>query len=605
MEGDLNDEGEPGDFLLNWLEELCDDFRVFPDFEVYLKTKIDKASQIDPMMMIGKGGSEKGYPMLHHHYLHHRAPHHQFGQQPLHPGFVLPPKYLSKEEYSSVKSIDDSRASVYFTPRTNGTQPGALTEDENLSQKSIQGTPIHINYLSESLDIPEDMQMMYHEMKPLARGDDARHSQRVASSGRNGVKKRSRDEDDGHWSQNPNRLCGGGGEDINCDITAAEEMMMRMNFGRFGNLDEDTSEILMHELIQKKLKRDRRNRMRFYDERKRRQRQEEQRRSKGVGGNVVADQGPMEGNSLGGGGMMGIPALKSGNGRSRRPVMASAMDPEFLRLMNGGNEGLPIGYDTDQRRRRRDFHRPVRVTIVDEEPVPGGSGVNQQQQKKRASGVGVEKADILYHSLGPEKEARTGVVKVAVEKPSKAAAVNFNAWPLVRRTDNCEEEEGEDDDDEMCFGDRFAQRQMFTSKSLPEISRKRGKRRNKDQVGEAGDKEEAGGAGIALLGTSDGAAATSSIQMTTVTDECKIEVEGKSAKTNEQQTGTANSNSTANNNRLIHCVKKNHERNDNEGGDGSGRERPFNGGQERDLVLNGNVAEELLTEESIRNGGMK
>lgn len=570
---------------------------------MYLKTKMDKASQMDPMMMIGAGGSEKGYPMLHHqhHYhLHHRsnggAPHHQFGQQPLHPGFVLPPKYLSKEEYSSVKSIDDSRASVYFTPRTNGTQPGALTEDENMSQKSIQGTPIHINYLSESLDIPEDMQMMYHEMKPLTRGDDARYSQRVASGmgPRNGGKKRSRDEDEGHWSQNPNRLCGGGGEDVNCDITAAEEMMMRM---QFGNLDEDTSEILLHELIQKKLKRDRRNRMRFYDERKRRERQEQQlhqRRSKGVGGNVVADQGPMEGNSLmGGGGLMVIPALKSCIGRSRRPVMASAMDPEFLRLMKGGSEGLPIGYDdTDLRRKRRnDFSRPAKVTIVDEEPVAGGSGLNQQQ-KKRASGVGVEKADILYHSLGPDKE----VVKVVVEKPSKAALVN-NAWPMVRRTDE-EEEEGEDEDDEMCFGDRFSQRQMFTSKSLPEISRKRGKRRNKYQVGEAGDKEVAGGAGLALLGTSS-AEANSSIQMTTPTvDDCEIEGVGKS---NEQQTATSNSNSTANNDRLIKCVKI-YEGNNTEG-DVGGKERTFNDGQEMDIVLNGNGA--TAAEESIRNGGMK
>lgn len=523
------------------------------DFEVYLKTKIDKASQIDPMMMhIHQTTSEKGFPTYHHHHQNVRTngvPHNQFGQQPLRPGFVLPPKYMSREEYSSVKSIGDS---VYFTPLTNGTSRlggAAGGEDEDMSQKSIQGTPIHINYLPESLDIPEDIQMMYHEMKPLESSSEERQSKRRD-------KRQKAAEKGGMWSDNPERLCGGG----DGDDAAVEEMMMRMSFGRLGNLDEDTSEILLHELIQKKLKRDRRNRMRFYDERRR------QERLKAAGGNVVAEQGMIEGNSSGhahgvgdGAGLALLPKFR-GKGSSRRPVLASAMDPEFLRLMNGGDKGIPLHDDDNRRGIRSDYHQrtvpvpPMRVVEVNED-----EGVQQQKPQKKCSNGGVMKADILYHSISVEPEPSTSTTtsrqlaggvggelgakpKTLVEKKP-----NFNGWH--HREQDTEEE---DDDD---AGDRFSQRQMFTSKSLPEISRKRGggKKRNKDHRVAVEDEEEESGA---LLGVSSATAAKSSIQMATIEPPPRP---SPPATHQEQQTAnTINSNFTATGgSTLMNCENNN------------------------------------------------
>lgn len=46
------------------------------------------------------------------------------------------------ENYST-KSIDDSRASVYFTPN-----------DGNMSPEPLQTTPIHINYINDNFDAP-------------------------------------------------------------------------------------------------------------------------------------------------------------------------------------------------------------------------------------------------------------------------------------------------------------------------------------------------------------------------------------------------------------------------------------------------------------------
>lgn len=534
----------------------------FSDFEVYLKTKIDKASQIDPMMMhIHQTTSEKGFPNYHHHHHHQNVrtngvPHNQFGQQPLRPGFVLPPKYMSREEYSSVKSIADS---VYFTPLTNGTSHlgGAAAgggEDENMSQKSIQGTPIHINYLPESLDIPEDIQMMYHEMKPLEGSSEGRQSKR-----REKIKPAAKSSmgDDGLWSDNPERLCGGGGGDA-----AAEEMMMRMSFG-LGNLDEDTSEILFHELIQKKLKRDRRNRMRFYDERRR------QERLRAAGANVVAEQGMIEGNSsghahgvgggLGDGGLALLPKFR-GKGSSRRPVLASAMDPEFLRLMNGGDKGIPL-HDDNRRTIRNDYHQrtahvppPTRVVAVNED-----EGVQQQKPQKKCSNGDGMKADILYHSISVEPEASTsralagGVGHELGAKPKRLAEQKpiFNGW---HHREQDTEEEDDDDEDGGDAGDRFSQRQMFTSKSLPEISRKRGgrKRRNKDnRVAVEGEEEESG----ALLGVSSATAAKSSIQMATI--ETPPRPPPLTSHLEQQTANTINSNFTATGSKLMNCENSN------------------------------------------------
>lgn len=516
---------------------------------------------MDPSLMIHTS-SEKSYPTYHQHHngRPNGVPHNQFGQQPLHPGFVLPPKYMSREEYCSVKSIDDSRASVYFTPLTNGGgaagQRGGGTEDENMSQKSIQGTPIHINYIPE--DIPEDIQMMYHELKPLGRSSDLHLRQSKRESGPKKNKNPCDSESgNGLWSANPERLCGGGS---GVDTATEEEMMlMRMNFGRLGNLDEDTSEILMHELIQKKLKRDRRNRMRFYDERRRQQRLKE------VGGNVVAEQGMIEGNSSGHAGGLGFGRL-GGKSSSRRPVLASAMDPEFLRLINGGGEGLPIDDDHNHRRTMRyDYqrpfppHAPARMLSVEEGPVAGTSQQHTQQQLRAQRGV--EKADILYHSLAvPQASCSSTSTATStsaattggrLEVDLETSAVNrkeaqvvenkiaaMNNWPHVRRNVQ-EADSGEEDDEDDLDGDRFSQRQMFTSKSLPEISRKRGKRRNKnDRVAVSGENDE--GESGALLG----AAAKSSIQMAT------IEVRREESK--EPQTV-----SKQNHSRLFNCKNNN------------------------------------------------
>lgn len=268
----------------------------FVEFEVYLKTKIDQASQIDrgPLTAATAGAvgigefSEKGF---HHHLNHRAASHNQFGQQPLHhPGFVLPPKYLSKEEYCSVKSIDDSRASVYYTPH----QQHGGTEAESLSQRSVQDVPIHINYTDVN---------------------------------------------------------GGSGDDA---AAAKELMLMRMHMG--------PHEMLMHELVQKKMKRERRLRRR------------QMREAKGAGASgMAAGQGLIEGPAAaasgGGLGTDRMMRMRKGHGKSRRPVLASAMDPEFLRL-TGGAEGIPI---QDRRRMMRSagldyHHRPsARMVMVDEE----------------------------------------------------------------------------------------------------------------------------------------------------------------------------------------------------------------------------------------------
>lgn len=390
-------------------------------------------------MMPGVGGGPEGFPSLLHHHHHLRSveggvPHNQFAQQqPLHhPGLVLPPKYVSKEDYSSAKSIADSRASVYYTPHHG-------TEDENASQQSIQGTPIHINFMSHPLE------------QTTQRGKSKRSIQGDGDSIEMGF--------GGRWSENPERLCGGGS-----GHTADEEMMlMRMNLG---DLDEDTTEILLHELVQKKLKRDRRNRQRFL------------KGARGVNGTAAEHSliGGTAGAHTGGGGLMKV------RGKSRRPVLASAMDPEFLRLLNGGAEGIPI-QDRWRMQRKATDHSRYRVgassgrmlggmvpdeMIIDEEAIlalPSGSGV--QKPKKRCSGGSTEKADILYHALNGETTTVAVVEKAAmVANEDKIAA---KMAPVAE--------------------DRFSQRQMFNSKSLPEISRKRGKTR---ENGVGGDQGESG-----------------------------------------------------------------------------------------------------------------
>lgn len=76
---------------------------LFIGFEVYLKTKIDKLAQLDNKNLDALKGLE----------------------------------------IYSTKSIDDSRASVYFTPN-----------DGNMSPEPLQTTPIHINYINDNFDAP-------------------------------------------------------------------------------------------------------------------------------------------------------------------------------------------------------------------------------------------------------------------------------------------------------------------------------------------------------------------------------------------------------------------------------------------------------------------
>lgn len=77
--------------------------KFFIGFEVYLKTKIDKLAQLDNKNLDALKGLE----------------------------------------IYSTKSIDDSRASVYFTPN-----------DGNMSPEPLQTTPIHINYINDNFDAP-------------------------------------------------------------------------------------------------------------------------------------------------------------------------------------------------------------------------------------------------------------------------------------------------------------------------------------------------------------------------------------------------------------------------------------------------------------------
>lgn len=55
---------------------------------------------------------------------------------------------LKNAEYYSTKSIDDSKASVYYTPTDGTFSPGAL-----------QISPIHINYINENLDSLFDLKL--------------------------------------------------------------------------------------------------------------------------------------------------------------------------------------------------------------------------------------------------------------------------------------------------------------------------------------------------------------------------------------------------------------------------------------------------------------
>lgn len=75
---------------------------IFLEFETYLKTKIEKLSQIETKPLEGKS--------LDHH------------------------------EQFSTKSMDESRASLYFTPT-----------DGHLSPQPMQDSPIHINYINENM----------------------------------------------------------------------------------------------------------------------------------------------------------------------------------------------------------------------------------------------------------------------------------------------------------------------------------------------------------------------------------------------------------------------------------------------------------------------
>lgn len=148
--------------------------------------------------------------------------------------------------------------------------------------------------------------------------------------------------------------------------------------------------------------------------------------------------------------------------------------------------------------------------------APGGSGVNW-----RAREVGrEERADILYHPLAaPPPPVTTTTTVAVVEKASwpqnnRIRVQVEEAWPRVREGVADEEEEEEFGDE----SDRFGQRQMYTSRSLPEICRKqRGKQKRSKELLDASETRQPVNSGdeaderFALLG------AKSSIQMATLT----------------------------------------------------------------------------------------
>lgn len=146
--------------------------------------------------------------------------------------------------------------------------------------------------------------------------------------------------------------------------------------------------------------------------------------------------------------------------------------------------------------------------------APGGSGVNWREREVRRE----ERADILYHPLAaPPPPVTTTTTVAVVEKASwpqnnRIRVQVEEAWPRVREGVADEEEEFGDE------SDRFGQRQMYTSRSLPEICRKqRGKQKRSKELLDASETQQPVNSGdeaderFALLG------AKSSIQMATLT----------------------------------------------------------------------------------------
>ncbi|XP_055632247.1 uncharacterized protein LOC129772801 [Toxorhynchites rutilus septentrionalis] len=99
----------------------------FDGFEVYLKAKIEKLAQLDAAIAasaivppgLAVAENEHGLPLVPHR-----------------PGFNF--KYL---ENISAKSVDESKASVYFTPNESQLSPEPL---------QLQMSPIHINYINDA-----------------------------------------------------------------------------------------------------------------------------------------------------------------------------------------------------------------------------------------------------------------------------------------------------------------------------------------------------------------------------------------------------------------------------------------------------------------------
>ncbi|XP_055540031.1 uncharacterized protein LOC129726874 isoform X2 [Wyeomyia smithii] len=103
-----------------------EDDEEFDGFEVYLKAKIEKLSQLDPATAAAAAAAIANAAAASKNGGHHL-------------------KYL--ENYST-KSVDESKASVYFTPNE-----GHLSPEPSLQ---LQLSPIHINYINDGTMIPVD-----------------------------------------------------------------------------------------------------------------------------------------------------------------------------------------------------------------------------------------------------------------------------------------------------------------------------------------------------------------------------------------------------------------------------------------------------------------
>lgn len=426
------------------------------DFEVYLKTKMEKISQLDAAAGIKSYSVSEKY-FSHHHQHHHQLQPHHF---PLKMTGHLHHHQLPSFEHYSSKSIDDSRASVYFTPLNHGASNTMGHNEESLSLDSAHASPIHINYIDENLDLaPPSMKGFSQMLQDSSRGSG-------------GVKKKQHkftfpDQRRAGGRIPPQRLSGGGGG-------GDEDGVMRWNFDTITELNGERNAMLLGELVEKKLRRDQRNKLRF-------------REAGGNGGPGFSRMNRRRGNAAESDGdgndgdgiycpdalVLGLGGGLGGEQQLRRQRIgqkpldrglscpATSTNPSFLYLLRNN-----FNVEDEQTNEA--------VMMADAMAGPSRNPTGRtSMMSKGAKGIDksadLKNKHVLYHPLNGHEGEAIGMNRIVLNRPEIP-----QRQQIVEDDENDGESEDEDDDDDVNHFDKTT-RKPFMSKSLPEIYRARKK----------------------------------------------------------------------------------------------------------------------------------